>query len=304
MAQATITGIGFSTKVGSQGLLDLDATLARFEEQGVDFAELSLFDEDLICGGRILTQQLERLKVICQRRRGLKYTVHGPLGANFMDEPHLDLHLDVCRAMVEICAAIHSDVLVIHAGRAHGRALDDLERLKAVEREALRALGDFAAPLGVRLAVENLFLEDEHHYTHDPVQLAETLAALDHPQICATLDFSHAYITTTFKGQNYLEALGALAPLVNHLHAHDSFGRPKTVATRLTAERMAYGQGDLHLPLGWGNIPWQTLAETLDFRPNTALIVELPARYWSEMDLCIRQARAFQTTVNARAPSR
>lgn len=299
MASPIITGIGFSTKVGSQGLVELDSTLARFEELGMEFAELSLFDEDLICGGHVLEAQLERLKTIC-KRRDLRYTVHGPLCANFMDEAHLALHQAVCRAMLEVCADIDSHLLVLHGGRAMTDQPDEIDRLRQIEREALYDLGEYAAQLGVKIALENLFVEQSQHYTHDPYQLAQTLAAIDHPFVCATLDFSHAYIMATVRQIDYIEALTQLAPYVNHLHVHDSFGRPSTLMTRIGAERMAYGMGDLHLPIGWGSIPWQRLSEQLRFRPETAMIVELPWRYWAELESCLSAARELQDQFNRR----
>ena len=60
------------------------------------------------------------------------------------------------------------------------------------------------------------------------VRLARAIAEIDHPQVCGTLDFSHAYIMTTWRGMDYLEALRAFAPCTNLPHAHDSFGgRPQ-----------------------------------------------------------------------------
>ena len=59
----------------------------------------------------------------------------------------------------------------------------------------------------------------------DFVRLARAIAAIDHPQVCGTLDFNHAYIMTTFRGMDHLEAM------------------------------RAFGMGHLHLPVGWVDIP-------------------------------------------------
>ena len=104
---------------------------------------------------------------------------------------------------------------------------------------------------------------------------------------------------TTGKGMDYVSALKAFAPLVNHLHVHDSFGKPPTLKTFTAAERFAYGLGDLHLPLGWGAIPFEDLMGQLPFRPGTVLIVELPKRWWSEIEESFEKAVRFAEIANA-----
>jgi sugar phosphate isomerase/epimerase len=104
---------------------------------------------------------------------------------------------------------------------------------------------------------------------------------------------------TSFRGMDYLDALRAFAPCVNHLHVHDSFGRPSTEARFYShAERIAFGMGDLHLPMGWGDIPWETILPELTFRPGTVMIVELPPRHLAELDACAETARRFIQIVN------
>jgi sugar phosphate isomerase/epimerase len=102
-----------------------------------------------------------------------------------------------------------------------------------------------------------------------------------------------------FRGQDYLETLEAFAPCVNHLHVHDSFGRPTSIeGFYRPAEQIAFGMGDLHLPMGWGDIPWDTILPRLRFRPGTVMIVELFERYWAELDQCAATARRFMAMVN------
>jgi sugar phosphate isomerase/epimerase len=130
-------------------------------------------------------------------------------------------------------------------------------------------------------------------------RLARAIAEIDHPQVCGTLDFSHAYIMTTWRGMDYMEALRAFAPWTNHLHVHDSFGRPTTMARFVShAERIAFGMGDLHLPMGWGDIPWETILPQLPIRPGTVMIVELPPHHWAELESCAATARRFVELVN------
>ena len=155
--------------------------------------------------------------------------------------------------MLELCDAVGPSVMVHHPGKVPAQPAPILERLHAIERDALREMGDLAAGYGVKIAVETLYVEDSSTYTADPNRLAQVIDEINHPQICGTLDFSHAYIMTTYCGLDSLDALRAFAPCTNHLHVHDSFGRPTTIHDFHThAERIAFGMGDLHLADGLG----------------------------------------------------
>ena len=87
-------------------------------------------------------------------------------------------------------------------------------------------MGDLAAGLGVRPAVETLFVESEREYTADPIRLAAELRTVDHPQVVGALDVSHSHLMTAFRGTSFTEAIAAFAPVTGHFHLHDSFGRP------------------------------------------------------------------------------
>ena len=293
----TIAGFGFCTDEVRPDLSDLDAQLARIEATGASHCELSLYELDLVVG-RVLPERRRLLERICARR-ALKYTVHGVLAVNFMDEVHLDAHKAVCRAMLELCDAVGASVMAHHPGRLPATHAAHLERLHGIERDALREMGDVAAGYGVKIAVENLFVENARDYTPDPVRLAKEIAAIDHPHVCGLLDFSHAYIMAQFRGTDYLETLQAFAPAVNHLHVHDLLGRPTSIGGFYRfAERIAFGMGDLHMPLGWGDIPWDAILPGLPLRPGTVMIVELQERYWAELEQCAATARRFMDMVN------
>jgi sugar phosphate isomerase/epimerase len=294
----TIAGFGFCTDGAQPDLSDLDVQLGRIEATGASHCELSLYELDLIVGGRVLPERRRHLEQICARR-ALRYTAHGVLTVNFMDEAHLELHEAVCRATLELCDAVGASVLAHHPGKVPATRSADIERLHALERDTLRAIGEVAAGYGVRIAVENLFVENAATYTADPVRLASEIAAIDHPNVCGLLDFSHAYIMAQFQGCDFVETLARFAPEVNHLHVHDSFGRPRSIDGFFRfAEQIAFGMGDLHLPIGWGDIPWDAILPQLRLRPGTLLIVELAQRHFAELEPCAAAARRFAETIN------
>ena len=51
------------------------------------------------------------------------------------------------------------------------------------------------------------------------------------------------------------------------------------------------GIGDLHMPLGWGDIDWDTIFGELDFLPDTVMMMEIGPRYRSEQPESLRRAR-------------
>jgi sugar phosphate isomerase/epimerase len=47
----------------------------------------------------------------------------------------------------------------------------------------------------------------------------------------------------------------------------------------------------LHLPLGWGDIPWNEMLSKLTFQDDTAFIVELPPQFAEEAPAVAAEAR-------------
>lgn len=293
-----INRIGISTNIGKGDLSGLDRDLGRYTDLGADIAELSLYGEDLIAGGRVLEERARRLADICARH-SLQYTAHGQIISNFMDERHIDWHKAVVTSMLELCNRVGASTLVHHCGKAPMQHRMALERLEAMEREALQEMGDVAKRYGVRIAVENIFLASEGEYRQSPSEVADTVRRVDHPNVCATIDFSHAMIECARRGLDWRHEIAAMAPVAGHLHVHDSFGRPYTVQKFFTvSEEVGLGIGDLHLPLGWGNIEWEEIFSSLTFRPGTDLILELSDRYDNELPASLDRARSLADICN------
>ncbi len=291
MGDAMIKGIAFSTDQ-ERDLSNLDARLGMIADAGADYAELSLCRSDLISGGRIIADRLGTLKRICARHK-LGYTVHGTLGANFMDAGTLAYSEAAVAAMLEICAEIGATVLVHHTGIVPYTTMVAMEQLHAMERDALKRSGDVGAKHGVRIAVETLFVDGRDQYTADPRRLKAEIKAIDHEHVVGTLDFSHCYLHTTLLGQDFREALREFAPVTGHLHVHDSFGRPKYLKTYSGAEAVALGLGDLHLPIGWGDIAWDEIFSELRFLEGTIMTIELPFHFAYEMQRNVELARGL-----------
>ena len=63
---------------------------------------------------------------------------------------------------------------------------------------------------------------------------------------------------------------------------------------------MAYGLGDLHLPIGWGSLPWPQLMAELEFEPDVIFNLELPKPYRSELPDSFRAVREMIAAYSAR----
>jgi len=297
---AAVRGAGFSSGITEDPDFEqLRHNLAEAAGLGVEFVELPLFAMDLIAGGRILPWQLRRLKEALGGA-GLRYTVHGPLAFNLLQKEALSRHMAVAKASIEVAAEIGAAHLILHTGHTLEQYETALEAAYALQREALAELGEIAAIHSIVIAVENIFASEDGRHTALPSKLADEIEAIGHPNVRACLDFSHAAILCKSRGANFLEEAKALGRVARHLHIHDSFGEPAQLRTYTRSERVAYGLGDLHLPIGWGDLPWQQMMESFEFEPEVIFNLELPVPYWFALGDSVRAVQEMAATYSAR----
>ena len=159
---------------------------------------------------------------------------------------------------------------------------------------ALQKLARIAGELGVVIGVEN---GDPHLWEYAVLQRAgvapDALAqyharlrteaivtqieAVGHPNVGITLDLGHLHLAIRALGEDYLEAVSTAAPHVCHLHINDNFGK-LDVGQDSEGYRLTYGEADLHLPPGWGAIPFaEALHRLADYEGD--IVLEIKARY-------------------------
>jgi sugar phosphate isomerase/epimerase len=284
-----ITGIGINADGDHLGgrLAQLEEDLAFFQHCGFDCVELSVHGLDAVVGGRLRPSQVDRVQAITGRFDFL-YTVHAPDQMNLAfpqrgnhGEPDPTIDQDVFVASLDFCAAIGAKVMVYHSGliALHQVAAgldglpDDEALMHAREREvaALGVLLPLAAERGVVVAMEN---RDPHpwelatlrrcgvavnqllkyHAGMSIPDLVTQVEVVKHPNLGLTLDFGHLFLASNHCGFDYLEAIRQAAPYIRHLHASDNWGRLGGPFDSLN-HRIPHGEGDLHLPPGWGAIP-------------------------------------------------
>ncbi|MES0151334.1 sugar phosphate isomerase/epimerase [Mesorhizobium sp. M0012] len=224
-------------------------------------------------GGRVVPKRAERL-IALTRQFDFRYTVHRVVSSNLTDPAVYRYQIDAAKALLEFALG-SMRALIQHSGLFADQVLDG-PGLEEREREAVFELAEFCKPYDVRITFENLFAMDPGQCQQSLAEVAQMAKAVSHLNLVALIDFSHAYSESTHRGLNFREQLRAMAPVAGHLHVHDSFGRPQGLhRTYLPQEDAALGIGDLHMPLGWGDIEWNDVFSELAFLPGTVLVMEI-----------------------------
>lgn len=316
--QITAIGIAASSPGGLRSLAQLDAFLEHAQSLGYDQVELDVSAYALIVDGLLRRPQLDALVGVL-RNAGLRYSVHGLSRLNLAYDPRHALCKRIMACQIEICAAIGAQKLVYHSGlqaldavRAGVRAelFSHEELAEGFQREivALRELAPLAADAGVTIGLEN---GDSHQWEHQLLArygqpraaildhharlrvepIVAQLAEINHPNIGMTLDIAHLHIAAYDTGFDYLAAIETAAPWVRHLHVNDNFGRLDR-GFDTESDRYAFGEADLHLPPGWGSIPYpEVFARLAGYQGD--LILEIKPGFFDQYGESLQTIRGF-----------
>jgi sugar phosphate isomerase/epimerase len=270
-------------EVEDDGRLDLiDKRLSAIADAGFTGAELYPGFWDVWLDGRLDTQRLnEYVEILDRHRDRLRYTLHGPSSANLFDVANRDRHERVLRTGLEIAGIISAETVVYHAGRRLPGGADTglpMRLLMQQERSIVTNLVEGASAWNGRLGIETWIMTGETEYSYSvwPDQLAEQLAAIDHPRVGATLDFGHLFVSSESFGFDYVDGVRTLSQSVVHFHVVDSFGRPSRASGAYSqAKALEFGEGDIHLPPGYGLIPFEEIFREVEFPRRPTFIAEV-----------------------------
>jgi sugar phosphate isomerase/epimerase len=300
MPQIRDIGLAISAPAGFQALQQLEQRLGAVYDLGYRLVEISPAPFVLILNGELQARQLANFVAVL-RNFDLRYTIHGYNRLNLAYDPRYELCKQIMRCQIELCRAAGAGVLVYHSGL---QALDFLragvwraplsagELASGARREvaAFRELAPLAVDAGVLIGMEN---GDSHQWEHDLLArfdlpraalldhharlriepIIRQLEAIDHRNVGLTLDIAHLHIAAHDMGFDYLDSITMAAPWLRHLHVNDNFGK-LDVGFDSEPDRWAYGEADLHLPPGWGCIPYaEVLARLPDYTGD--LILEI-----------------------------
>lgn len=304
----------------------LDQCLAYTQELGYGVAELGITGLSIIINGALVSQRVQSVKSTLDQY-DFRYSVHAPNRTNLAFSNNYELEKRVLIACIEFCHEIGARTLVYHSGlqalnaaRTGAVALPgDDELAQGVEREiaALRELAPVAESHGVTLGLENgdphlweyvVLHQNDKQPKHLPKyhgrlripNILVQLQAVDHPAVGMTLDLAHLHLAVHAVGDDYLYAVEQAAPWVRHLHMNDNFG-VLDVGYDSESDRLPYGEADLHLPPGWGAIPFKdAFAKLADYEGD--IILEIKDRYWDHFGEALENTRKLLQASAAELP--
>ncbi|AYO30088.1 sugar phosphate isomerase/epimerase [Biomaibacter acetigenes] len=287
-------GINADSSTIDGNLNVLEGMLAFFEQKGFDYVEIPVHGVDCIVNGELMTPRLEKVKRIL-KSFGLKYTVHAPDNLNLADTDNESLYMKAMESTIKFASEIGAEIVVYHSSygntnmesfikamtkRYRTDKLDEIKKkLQQEETKKLQLLAEYAVKCGVLIAVENHFLGNPATYSYGnyPDTLVDMIKSVGFKNVGICYDFGHGYISSKKYGFEFVKAVEMVEPYIIHIHIHDNFG--KMDAREKNIERIFTGKGDLHLPVGWGDIPYDEIFEIVARRYEGVLMLELQPRF-------------------------
>jgi sugar phosphate isomerase/epimerase len=223
-----------------------------------------------------------------------KYSTHAPNPLNLMDKNLPDLHRDVLHASLEFSARIGAQCMVYHPGRylveeefgVRGQiSLTSQEKQGLLDHEA-EILGEAANTFPeVIIAMENArpyLYHSPYCYAEVPTELIRQIRRMNRDTIRMNLDFGHLHLSAHHYNLDAAAEVRAAAPFIAHCHVHDNFGRSVYASQKTQTHQIPFGQGDSHMPVGWGSVPFRDLFAEFIHDYKGLLICELRSRYFEQ----------------------
>jgi sugar phosphate isomerase/epimerase len=251
-----------------------ESLVRRASALGIQYVELAYFPP--------LEGRTGSLSEALRSSRVEAASFHAPYGVSYdigdFDPEQRKSALGQHKKHLEYCASLGSGYYVIHPGFdnylfSRGGTWDDVKKVATFPREentirklwetnasSLAELADFAANVGVKVALEtappNIMTPEE---TLSVVRMA------DRKNLGVCLDSGHVNVGGTIKPADAIRQIGHL---LWTLHLHDN-----------------NGDGDFHLVPGRGNIDWKGVAKALrDVSYDGVLNLELPRTDWNSKE--------------------
>ena len=298
-----IVGVGSSAGWAEGDMASLAHSLEEVQKASGGCVELYASALSVVGAGRLIPHRVAELRKIITGS-DLTPTIHAPIPINFMDRADADLHWRAARASLELAGEIAAPAVVFHAGRCHPREwARDEPGLLAYEREVLERVGELASQHNTRAALENIspnrnvILGAEWSYSLIPAKLAEQLAQVESSGVTGCLDIAHARQGATLTGTDFLAGIEAMGPECGHIHISDVTGEPSPLWIDSAIDRVFFGVGDTHAPLGWAGIDFDLVAEVFRPQAGTLAVLELAGPVRCALAESIVRLKAFAERV-------
>ena len=288
-------GVGFkSTAVG------LECTRARacraLREQldflgELDLDNVELFPDsfDLIRNGVLVEKGCSSVLDVLSSY-DFTYTAHAPYKTNLASPSMLEISEKVVRSCIDFCVMAKAKVLVLHSGYITPNSeISESESLDFLA-DSVRRSAEHARDLGVLIGIENGELSPTHLCRRID-WLVEVVKDVDMDNVGITFDFGHAYVSAGYYRFDFLKAVEEALPYVIHAHVNDNFGRFNPLSPHDTNHDLSFGYGDLHLPIGWGTIPYKDVFDLAKRTYDGIYVLELRPRYREHFQHTIAKLR-------------
>jgi len=277
-----------------RSLPKLKAGLDVLRDHGFAAVELPVHGLDAIKNGRLDYAQVMHMRELL-RDYEFRYSVHSPDPVNLMDQNELDLHVAVLKASIEFALLINATVLVYHPGRYVSEEsfmlykkhdLPSDQKIKMLDREALQLQRIADEYPEITICMENsrpYLFHSPYCYAERLGPLADQVECINRENIKINLDFGHVYLSSKFYGFNAVTAVEGVRRHIGHTHIHDNFGKVIYHHEKQQTRLVPFGRGDCHMPVGWGEIPFEDILSTFIDGYEGMFMMELRGRYFDSI---------------------
>jgi len=285
-----IIGIGINThqdRINGE-IQKLQEELQYFQGLGYNYVEISLDALDTIYYGRLNLRRMDELKSLLNRF-DLKYTIHAPRVLDLRDVENLEVQKRIFKECILFGAEIGANIFVYH----YGRKKEDKQFEEKLYQSMLE-ISDFAADYKVQICVENIEINTVSN-------VVDFVKRIKRENVGITFDFGHAYLASKYFNFNFLKSVKIASPYIKHIHINDNFGcfedarllRSKQYEMKKYPSLLQLGQGDLHLPPGWGEVPLDEALEILNNYNGVFMMEYYSYRYRSYNQEILEAAKGY-----------
>lgn len=284
-----MTKFGLASNHLDSNLKETSAFLNSIAAKGFDFYELEITNYSLMANHTWIKKREDDF-ISALRDIPLEYSLHLPLLLDLGDSEDKSHYQDLFKSFVEFANELKIKDFVLHPSR--------YKDSNAVNEETvqLRALAPLFRDAGIKVHLENLLNQKYNGCYSYNVAINDNirlLNELDEPCYGYCFDFGHANITTKFREENLVEEFDRAFEYTTHLHIHDNFGKIPEEGKKLNKHESAMlGFGDMHMPPGWGDVPYQELRGHLALYEGKA-VIELFKDYLDDLDDILATTKAL-----------
>jgi len=269
-------GVGYmSTATGLESALSKQ--LDFLKESRLETAELYPGRLDLIRNGMLNEKECSSVLDVLSSYN-FTYTAHAPYKTNLASPSTLEISEKIAKSCIDFCAKAQAKILVLHSGYiTSDNEASESESLEFLS-DSVRRIAEYARGSGISIGIENGELGPTHLCRRID-WLVDVVKSIDMDNVGITFDFGHAYISAAYYQFDYLKAVEEALPYIIHAHVNDNYGRYDPLSPHDTNHDLNFGYGDLHLPIGWGTLPYKDVLGLVKGTYDGIYVLELRPRY-------------------------